>query len=264
LVNRGTLPLTDEIVFPIRANRDMELGAITLMLDYDPSQIEITGVTMPGNVDEQPVWHLAPDTWHLTPDTWHLNTLYIGWMSMEPVSVENGETLLLIRARLTEAFRISHIAPQISHSTSENSNLKSEMRNAKSEIRFSLNESPDSEFADGDGNVIDGVKLVMPEAGRDGEMVKWRNGEIVCYPNPVKDVLNVEFVAYNIDEKTCHGISLQLVTMQGVVVAKHNVSDIKTGLNKTTMDLRELPNGAYLLKVNYEDQIVVRKVIVNR
>jgi hypothetical protein len=52
--------------------------------------------------------------------------------------------------------------------------------------------------------------------------------------------------------------------MQGVVVAKQTVADIKTGLNKTTMDLRELPNGAYLLKVNYEDQVEVRKVIVNR
>jgi hypothetical protein len=80
----------------------------------------------------------------------------------------------------------------------------------------------------------------------------------------VKDVLNVEFVVNNVDGKTGHGMSLQLVTMHGVVVAKQNVADIKAGMNKTTMDLRDLPNGAYLLKVNYEDQVVVRKVIVNR
>jgi hypothetical protein len=32
----------------------MELGAITLMLDYDPAQIEITGVSMPENGGVEP------------------------------------------------------------------------------------------------------------------------------------------------------------------------------------------------------------------
>jgi hypothetical protein len=137
------------------------------------------------------------------------------------------------------------------------------MRNLKTEIRFTLNESPLSELADGDGSVISGVTLTMP-TGKNGEMAKRRNGEIVCYPNPVKDVLNVEFVTDNVDGKTWYGMSLQLVTMHGVVVAKQTVADIKTGMNKTTMDLRDLPNGAYLLKVYFEDLVEVRKVIINR
>jgi hypothetical protein len=198
---------------------------------------------MPGNADEQPVWHLAPDTWHL-------NTLYIGWMSTNPVRVGNEETLLLIHTRLTEAFQVSGARCQVP--------------GARCQISFALNDNPLSELADGNGNVIYDAKLSMPDAILNGEMVRWRNGEIVCYPNPVKDMLNVEFVTSNVDAKTGDAMNLLLVTMQGVVVAKQNVADIKTGLNKTTMDLRDLPNGAYLLKVYYEDQVVVRKVIVNR
>jgi hypothetical protein len=54
LVNCGTLPITPEITFPVRVERDMELGAITLMLDYDPALIEITGVTMPEDGGVEP------------------------------------------------------------------------------------------------------------------------------------------------------------------------------------------------------------------
>jgi hypothetical protein len=252
LEHHGNLPLTDEMAFPIRAGHDMELGAITLMLDYDPSQIEITGVTMPENGGVEPWFKVQSSkfqvaaTLNLEPET--LNLLHIGWMSMDPVSVAEGQAVILVHARLRNPVETLHATSLP----------------LADPIRFTLNENPDSEFADGDGNVIDGVKLVMPDAGRNGEMVKWRNGEIVCYPNPVKDLLNVEFVADNVDGETCNGMSLQLVTMQGVVVAKQTVPDIKTGLNKTTMDLRDLPNGAYLLKVLYEDQLEVRKVIVNR
>jgi hypothetical protein len=36
------------------------------------------------------------------------------------------------------------------------------------------------------------------------------------------------------------------------------------GLNKTTMNLRELPNGAYLLKAVCGESVKTVKVIVNR
>jgi hypothetical protein len=246
LVNRGTLPITPEITFPVRAERDMELGAITLMLDYDPALIEITGVSMPGNVDEQPVWHLAPGIWHL-------NTLYIGWMSMNPVQVENDEKLLLIHARLTEAFQVS--------------GAKCQVPGAKCQISFALNDNPLSELADGDGNVLYDAKLTIPDAKANGEMVKWRNGEngsISVYPNPAKDVLNVEFVIDDNNVGISHGMSLQLVTLQGIVVARQNLPDVRAGLNKTTMGVSKLPNGAYFLRVESGEVFKTVMVIVNR
>jgi hypothetical protein len=87
---------------------------------------------------------------------------------------------------------------------------------------------------------------------------------VVVYPNPAKDFLNVEFVMDDTDARTAHCMSMELVTLQGIVVAKQTVPDTRTGLNKTTMDLRNLPNGAYMLKVTVGDKSEIKKVIVNK
>jgi hypothetical protein len=54
------------------------------------------------------------------------------------------------------------------------------------------------------------------------------------------------------------------VNLTSVVVAKTYKEDNKAGLNKMIMNLRNVPNGAYMLKVILEDQAELRKVIVNR
>jgi hypothetical protein len=98
LVNRGTLDVTPEIVFPVTAESDMEIGAITLMLDFDASQLEITGVEMPGQVDAAPYFFVTG------------NTLNIGWMSLNPVRVAAEANMLLIYARISNIDqRISNI-----------------------------------------------------------------------------------------------------------------------------------------------------------
>jgi hypothetical protein len=89
-------------------------------------------------------------------------------------------------------------------------------------------------------------------------------GLVSVYPNPAKDVLNVEVVIGSIESSTYHDMSLRLVTMQGVVVAKQNVTGIQNGLNKTSMDITELPNGAYLLKVECGEIHRIVKVVVNK
>ena len=134
-----------------------------------------------------------------------------------------------------------------------------------------MNESPLSELADGEGNVIGNAKLSVSEAKFKGKMAEGKRqneGLINVYPNPAKDVLNVEFVAgsdvSNAVVGTCHGMSMQMFTMQGIMVTSQMVPDTKPGLNKTTLDLRDLPNGAYMLKATIGDQIEMRKVIVNR
>ena len=78
----------------------------------------------------------------------------------------------------------------------------------------------------------------------------------------------MEFVmdndANNTAVGTCHGMSIDMFTMQGILVSTKIASDINPGFNKTALDLQDLPNGAYMLKVAIGDQIEVRKVIVNR
>jgi hypothetical protein len=250
LMHQGELPIADEITFPIRAERDMELGAITLMLDYDPALIEITGVEMPENGGVEPWFEVQSSrfqvagTLNLEPET--LNILQIGWASLDPINVVEGQIVLMIHARLTNEFQIS---------------------NFKSFIRFSLNDNPNSELANNEGIAIENAKLSIPDAKfkmQTAEGKMQNEGLINVYPNPAKDVLNIEFVIGNVDARTCHVTPLQLFTMQGIVVTTQNIPDFKPGLNKTTLDLRDLPNGAYILKVAIGEQIEVRKVMVSR
>ena len=139
LVNRGTLSITRDIVFPVRAEHAMELGAITLMLDYDKDLIEITGIEMSDNGGEMP-YYIAD------------GMLHIGWMSLNPISVEAGQTVLTIHARTIN-------------------------KTMATNIRFTLNANPLSELADGDGNVIENAKLSIADAMGNGEIAKWRNSE---------------------------------------------------------------------------------------
>jgi hypothetical protein len=250
LANRGTLPVTPKITFPIRAEQGMELGAITLMLDYDPALIEITGVEMPENGGVEPLVETSVET-GLKPVSTAPGILNIGWMSLNPVNVSAGQTVLMIHARVNNDVVDTGLKPVSTDAPT---------------IRFTLNENPLSELADGDGNVIDNAKLTIPDATANGEMVRWRDSEIGfinVFPNPAKDVLYVEFVVGGSGEKQ-NFVSLQLLTMQGIVIARNGVTDVKTGMNKTTMDLRNLPNGAYMLKVNFGERLEMKKVAVNR
>jgi hypothetical protein len=53
------------------------------------------------------------------------------------------------------------------------------------------------------------------------------------------------------------------VTLQGIVVAKTDKISSKAGLNKTVMNMTDLPNGAFLLRVVCGNNRQTSKVIVN-
>ena len=133
LVNMGQLPLSGEMIFPVRAQQDMELGAVTLLLNYDPSKVEITGVEMPENGGEAPYYQTSG------------GVLNIGWMSLSPIQVPANSTMLMIRTRILDP---------------------------NGAIRFTLNNNPLSELADGEGNVLAGASLSISDAGFTGQSLK--------------------------------------------------------------------------------------------
>jgi hypothetical protein len=232
LVNRGTMPITPEIIFPIRAERDMELGALTLMLDYDTTLFEITGVDMPDNGGEAPYFVLRRSSL----------VLEIGWMSLNPVNVATGQTVLLINTKVK----------------------KYERRTTNDEVRlqFTLNASPLSELADGDGNVLYDARLSVADAGFkvQGSRLEGEAG-VVVYPNPAKEVLNVE---YFLEKQT--PVQIELLNMQGIFILKlPQIRQIQIpGWGRERLDISGVLSGVYMLKVTIGDQVEVRKVIVNR
>ncbi len=234
LLTRGTIPVLDEMTFAVRIDRQMELGAITLFMNYDPKQIEILNVTMPENAGNDP--------WFETNN----GVLYIGWISTEPVSVVENQTVMLVHARL--------LTPVETHGSAS-------LQPTTTPIRFTLNETMVSELADGSGHVIDGAKLVMPGAGSNGETVKRQNGKVVCYPNPVQSTLNIELFTSNLQPSTCN---LELVNLHGVTVLNLQPATFSNGWHKVRIDVRDLMPGAYCLRAWINGELFVKKVIINR
>jgi hypothetical protein len=125
-------------------------------------------------------------------------------------------------------------------------------------IRFALNDSPLSELADADGNVLEGAKLAIADAGHPSPVTRHED-LLSVYPNPVSEVLSIEYLM------EFDGMFIaELMNTQGVVVMRTDKTNSPAGLNKTTMNLRDLPNGAYLLKAVCGESSKTVKVIVNR
>jgi hypothetical protein len=235
VVNQETLPPASEIVFPVRADRDLSLGAITLLLDYDPSRIEITGVEMPGNDGVEP-WFDAQN-----------GVLNIGWMSTEGAYVPEGGVVMLIRAKMKITM----------------SNEQLTMSSRGEPIRFSLNESPLSEIADVYGYVLNSIKLSIPDASSKpfvhSSLLIAHCSLTAVYPNPVEDFLNLQFMA-----ETETTVTIGLFNLPGKNVIPSETVNITPGINIKSLDLSKLSNGAYLMKVTMNDHTETRKVIVNR
>jgi hypothetical protein len=73
-----------------------------------------------------------------------------------------------------------------------------------------------------------------------------RQNEISVYPNPANDQLHIEAEGIN---------DIALMDMYGRQVRSCN--------NCNTLSVQELPSGFYMLRINTEQGIITRKVIVN-
>jgi hypothetical protein len=218
LIAKGTLPVAGEMIFPVRAERDMEIGAITLILNFDAQHMEITRVEMPGFTGEQPYFLVTG------------SQLHIGWMSLDPVRVAEGQALLLIHSRL--------MAPT-------------------SSLHFLLDPNPVSELADGEGNVLWGAKLSMADAfkSHEAEDPAW----IRIYPNPARETLYVEFLS-----ETPGKLLLELFDPGGKRVMSSEMPASVEKYRKAALDVSQVANGVYMLKATSGTMVITRKAVVNR
>ena len=84
-------------------------------------------------------------------------------------------------------------------------------------------------------------------------------GLVSVYPNPVSDILNIE---YQMDKDGM--FKAELVTLQGMVILSSGKADCRAGMNKAAMNLTDIPNGAYLLRVICGENQQNTKVVVYR
>jgi hypothetical protein len=137
------------------------------------------------------------------------------------------------------------------------------MNNRGETIRFALNESPLSEIADAYGQVLNSLKISIPDASSTpiahSSLLIAHCSVTAVYPNPVRDLLNLQIMS---DAVTT--ASVGIYDLPGRKVLPLESLCLTPGLNVKTMDLSGLHNGAYLITVTMNDWTECRKVIVNR
>lgn len=83
------------------------------------------------------------------------------------------------------------------------------------------------------------------------------NFQLVTYPNPVDNFLNVMF---KLDQKANIGISLH--DTKGSIVLNHSKQQFPSGEQNLKLDLRNLSSGSYILQLKIDDKLLSKKIMV--
>jgi hypothetical protein len=76
---------------------------------------------------------------------------------------------------------------------------------------------------------------------------------IRVFPNPVSDRITVS----NPNGKTAEELKIDLLTLQGQVIKQSSVN----GLNTLTMDILNIPQGPYMVRVMLDDNVSIHRII---
>jgi predicted outer membrane repeat protein len=79
---------------------------------------------------------------------------------------------------------------------------------------------------------------------------------LVAFPNPVKDILKVEY-----DISTCGMIEIEFYNMAGSKVMSVNTSHTKEGKHSLDIDLGSLPSGVYFCRLITTENTLTKKII---
>lgn len=142
-VNEG-----DIFELPVTAGIAMEVGAVSLSMDFPSDKLEILGAYL-GNNTNIPVEYAING-----------NEIRLGWYSNNPVLLSENEKLLTLKVRVIEPIQMNET------------------------IRFNLNSDPFNELANGSYMVIDGAVLKMAEIGANAQAGELT---LANYPNPFRE-----------------------------------------------------------------------------
>jgi hypothetical protein len=220
----GTVELPVYVVSP------MEVGAVSLILDFPSDKLEIEGITMNGGTD--------------TPLQFNVigNELRIGWTSMNPVNLKAGDKLLTLTVKLIGAL-------------------------SKDEtLSFDLAANPLNELDDATAKPIDNAVLSMNVIGSalGVPSIGAENLLLANYPNPFDESTTIAYTLPKAGE-----VTLEIRNMLGTVVQTlvnnkvQAAGDYKLKLNSTLLE-----SGMYMatLKLNSDARVMSRiiKIVCTR
>ncbi|MDP2113580.1 MAG: T9SS type A sorting domain-containing protein, partial [Bacteroidota bacterium] len=121
------------------------------------------------------------------------------------------------------------------------------------QIRFRLYSDP---YAHGWGWIID--NLSIQDFGTDVNSLEISSGEVVFYPNPASDFLNIELQAKNTIEK----LVLKAFNSSGKIVYNQQFA-VGSNNFQTTIDVSNYSPGLYLFTLNSDGgKVITRKILV--
>ena len=147
----------EEFVVPIKVSTDMDVSAISLILDYPENMVEVVDVTIENqnrksSVHESLMFNASD------------GKLIIAWYSLSPLSLKADDALLILK-------------------------LKTIRKLENEDIIITLN--GESQLGDPEANVIENVKLNIPK------LVITDNNTFYSlkqnYPNPFDNITNIEY-----------------------------------------------------------------------
>jgi hypothetical protein len=215
------------IDLPITAVTDMQVGAISLALNYSDSKFEIEGVYLQDKPD-QPVMYNDKD-----------GQLRIAWNSLNPISLSAGETMLTVRLKATTNMSDGEVG------------------------NFKLAIDPLNELADETYEVIqnavlkiDGLKL--ENSVTTGIDIPQGISEMLmsCYPNPFNEMATIKYTLpedgrVNIEVTSMLGSRVRLLSDQqqtaGEYIMDLDGNNIVSGVYQVTLRFRN-QNGKGLIR----------------
>jgi hypothetical protein len=214
-----------EYELPVISESNMQVGAISMVLDYPSDQVSIGGIYLRSD-------RTVPVRYAVSG-----NELRISWYSTEPVSVKAGERLLTL-------------------------NVKTNGNTSEEDIRFSLTANPLNELADDRFEVISDAALrigvlkssSLPATGITGDSeLTFAN-----FPNPFSSRTNF---TYTVPVKG--KVVLEIRDMLGRIVKQVINTGETAGSHTTTLEANTLSSGMYYatIRLTADDNKVLTQTI---
>jgi len=219
---------SSEFELPIYSGSDMEVGAITLAMNFPSDKLEILGVY--ANNDEN-----LPVMFNVSGDE-----LRIAWTSTTPLNLKAGEKMLTLKVKNSALIGTDEI------------------------IRFSLAADPLNELADGNVNVISKAVLIMETVGAAPANVDEFTAESLTftnYPNPFAGNTTFAYTLPSDGEAT-----IEVFNLLGSKV-KVFINEAQTAGDHTlTVDASTLKPGVYMatLRLKANGQMLDRTIKIVR
>jgi hypothetical protein len=213
-----------EFELPVYAGMDMEVGAVSLIMNFPSDNVEITGVFLTSDPSSPLLYNVSGDE------------LRIGWTTLSPVWLNEGEGLITLKMKVNEP-------------------------TGNGSIYFSLAGDPLNELADGNyeviGNAVLTIDVVKASALGFGENSLAENLTLSNHPNPFNGTTTFVY-SIPVDGK----VLLEIYDLLGNKVKVAVDETQSAGTYSLKLDANQLQPGVYTatIKLKNTDTAITRTI----